>query len=76
LASSSYRPPRRSSGRASARAASIPHAGCTRISTPPGTPPSPRRGYPLIIIGMIGLLLDGTTRLFERLKTVRWRYVR
>jgi NitT/TauT family transport system permease protein len=30
----------------------------------------------MIIIGMIGLLLDGTTRLFERLKTVRWRYVR
>jgi len=30
----------------------------------------------MIIIGMIGLMLDGTTRLFERLKTVRWRYVR
>ena len=30
----------------------------------------------MIIIGMIGLLLDGSTRLFERLKTVRWRYVR
>jgi NitT/TauT family transport system permease protein len=30
----------------------------------------------MIIIGMIGLLLDGTTRLLERLKTVRWRYVR
>ena len=30
----------------------------------------------MIIIGMIGLLLDGMTRLLERLKTVRWRYVR
>jgi NitT/TauT family transport system permease protein len=30
----------------------------------------------MIIIGMIGLLLDGTTRFLERLKTVRWRYVR
>ena len=30
----------------------------------------------MIIIGMIGLMLDGTTRLFERLQTVRWRYVR
>jgi NitT/TauT family transport system permease protein len=30
----------------------------------------------MIIIGMIGLTLDGTTHLFERLKTVRWRYVR
>jgi NitT/TauT family transport system permease protein len=30
----------------------------------------------MIIIGMIGLMLDGATRLFERLKTVRWRYVR
>lgn len=30
----------------------------------------------MIIIGMIGLLLDGITRLLERLKTVRWRYVR
>ena len=30
----------------------------------------------MIIIGMIGLMLDGSTRLFERLKTVRWRYVR
>jgi NitT/TauT family transport system permease protein len=30
----------------------------------------------MIIIGMIGLLLDGTTRLLERLKTVKWRYVR
>lgn len=30
----------------------------------------------MIIIGMIGLLLDGATRLLERLKTVRWRYVR
>ena len=30
----------------------------------------------MIIIGMIGLMLDGSTRLFERLNTVRWRYVR
>jgi NitT/TauT family transport system permease protein len=30
----------------------------------------------MIIIGVIGLLLDGATRLLERLKTVRWRYVR
>jgi NitT/TauT family transport system permease protein len=30
----------------------------------------------MIIIGIIGLLLDGTTRLLEKLKTVRWRYVR
>jgi NitT/TauT family transport system permease protein len=30
----------------------------------------------MIIIGMIGLLLDGITRLLERLKTVKWRYVR
>jgi len=30
----------------------------------------------MIIIGAIGLLLDGITRLLERLKTVRWRYVR
>jgi len=30
----------------------------------------------MIIIGVIGLMLDGTTRLLERLKTVRWRYVR
>ncbi|WP_374569377.1 ABC transporter permease [Ideonella sp.] len=30
----------------------------------------------MIIIGMIGLLLDGLTRLLERLKTVKWRYVR
>jgi NitT/TauT family transport system permease protein len=30
----------------------------------------------MIIIGMIGLLLDGTTRLLERLKIVKWRYVR
>ena len=26
--------------------------------------------------GVIGLLLDGITRLLEKLKTVRWRYVR
>jgi NitT/TauT family transport system permease protein len=30
----------------------------------------------MIIIGMIGLALDGVTRLLERLKTVKWRYVR
>ncbi|CAM5784405.1 ABC transporter permease [Rhizobacter fulvus] len=30
----------------------------------------------MIIIGAIGLLLDGATRLLERLRTVRWRYVR
>lgn len=29
----------------------------------------------MIIIGLIGLLLDGMTRLLERLKIVRWRYV-
>jgi NitT/TauT family transport system permease protein len=34
--------------------------------------------YDLVIASMImiGLMLDGSTRLFERLKTVRWRYVR
>ena len=30
----------------------------------------------MILIGFIGLLLDGFTRLLERLKTVRWRYIR
>jgi NitT/TauT family transport system permease protein len=30
----------------------------------------------MIIIGIIGLLLDGATRLLEKLKTVRWRYAR
>lgn len=30
----------------------------------------------MIIIGVIGLLLDGATRLLERLDTVKWRYVR
>src|SRR5215510_8569420 len=30
----------------------------------------------MIIIGMIGLMLDGTMRLLERLKSVRWRYAR
>jgi NitT/TauT family transport system permease protein len=30
----------------------------------------------MIIIGAIGLLLDSGTRLLERLKTVKWRYVR
>jgi NitT/TauT family transport system permease protein len=30
----------------------------------------------MIIIGVIGLLLDGATRLLERLKSVKWRYVR
>ena len=29
----------------------------------------------MVIIGLIGLLLDGLTRLLERLKVVRWRYV-
>jgi NitT/TauT family transport system permease protein len=30
----------------------------------------------MIIIGMIGLLLDGLMRLLEGLKSVRWRYAR
>ena len=30
----------------------------------------------MIIIGLIGLMLDGATRLLEKLKNVRWRYVR
>lgn len=30
----------------------------------------------MIIIGVIGLLLDGATRLLEHMKTVKWRYVR
>ncbi|HZF17632.1 MAG TPA: ABC transporter permease [Steroidobacteraceae bacterium] len=30
----------------------------------------------MCIIGLIGLLLDGTMRLLERLKSVRWRYAR
>jgi len=30
----------------------------------------------MIIIGVIGLLLDLATRLLERMKTVKWRYVR
>ena len=30
----------------------------------------------MILIGIIGLMLDGATRLLERLKSVRWRYVR
>jgi NitT/TauT family transport system permease protein len=30
----------------------------------------------MIIIGLIGLLLDGTMRLLEGLKMVRWRYVK
>jgi NitT/TauT family transport system permease protein len=30
----------------------------------------------MVIIGCIGLLLDGVARLLEKLKTVRWRYVR
>jgi NitT/TauT family transport system permease protein len=30
----------------------------------------------MIIIGLIGLLLDSGTRLLERLRPVRWRYVR
>jgi len=30
----------------------------------------------MVIIGLIGLLLDALTRLLERMKIVRWRYVR
>jgi len=30
----------------------------------------------MIIIGIIGLMLDGLMRLLEQLKSVRWRYVR
>ena len=30
----------------------------------------------MILIGLIGLLLDGATRMLERLKIVKWRYVR
>lgn len=30
----------------------------------------------MIIIGLIGLMLDGLTRLLEKLKSVRWRYGR
>ncbi len=30
----------------------------------------------MILIGLIGLALDGSARLLEKLKTVRWRYVR
>jgi NitT/TauT family transport system permease protein len=30
----------------------------------------------MIIIGIIGLMLDGTMRLLEKMKSVRWRYVR
>ena len=30
----------------------------------------------MIIIGVIGLLLDGATRLLERMNSVNWRYVR
>jgi NitT/TauT family transport system permease protein len=30
----------------------------------------------MVIIGLIGLLLDGIMRLMEGLKIVRWRYVR
>ncbi len=30
----------------------------------------------MVIIGIIGLLLDGTMRFLERLKSVRWRYAR
>jgi NitT/TauT family transport system permease protein len=30
----------------------------------------------MIVIGVIGLLLDGTMRRLEKLKSVRWRYVR
>jgi NitT/TauT family transport system permease protein len=30
----------------------------------------------MIIIGLIGLMLDGITKLLEGLKSVRWRYAR
>ncbi len=30
----------------------------------------------MIIIGVIGLLLDGLTRLLEQVDMVKWRYVR
>jgi NitT/TauT family transport system permease protein len=30
----------------------------------------------MIIIGIIGLVLDGTMRLLERMKSVRWRYAK
>jgi NitT/TauT family transport system permease protein len=30
----------------------------------------------MVIIGVIGLMLDGAMRLLERMKSVRWRYVR
>jgi NitT/TauT family transport system permease protein len=30
----------------------------------------------MVVIGVIGLLLDGLARLLERLRSVRWRYVR
>ena len=30
----------------------------------------------MIIIGMIGLVLDGTMRLLERVKSVRWKYAK
>jgi NitT/TauT family transport system permease protein len=30
----------------------------------------------MIIIGLIGLLLDGMMRLLEGLKSVRWKYAR
>jgi len=29
----------------------------------------------MIIIGVIGLMLDGIMRLLERLPAVRWRYI-
>ena len=29
----------------------------------------------MIIIGLIGLMLDGSMRLLENMKNVRWRYV-
>jgi NitT/TauT family transport system permease protein len=28
----------------------------------------------MIIIGLIGLMLDGSMRLLEKMKNVRWRY--
>jgi NitT/TauT family transport system permease protein len=30
----------------------------------------------MVIIGLIGLLLDGVMRLLESLRIVRWRYAR
>ena len=40
------------------------------------TTPKPTFNAGIIIIGLIGLLLDGVMRLLEGLKSVRWRYAR